>query len=110
MNFGDKRTDCCITTTHTLTFHFSSGNFLLTTAWLSSPTQPTFLRLKVKLRERYFDTSEVNRAKSQAVLNTLTEHHFQEAIKNGRSARNGAYTRKGTALRVMVASRSTVTF
>jgi hypothetical protein len=32
---------------------------------------------------------------SQAVLNTLTEHDFQDAFKNGRSPGNGSYTRKG---------------
>jgi hypothetical protein len=33
-------------------------------------------------------------AESQAVLNSLTEHHFQVAFKNGRSAGNGAYVLK----------------
>jgi hypothetical protein len=28
LNFGDKRTGCCITTTHRLTLSFSPGNFL----------------------------------------------------------------------------------
>jgi hypothetical protein len=28
------------------------------------------------------------------VLNTLTEHNFQDAFKNGRSARNGIYAEK----------------
>jgi hypothetical protein len=47
---------------------------------------------------------------SQAVLNTLTEHDFQDAFKNGRSAGNGAYARKGTSSRVMVASRPKISF
>jgi hypothetical protein len=34
---------------------------------------------------RHFDTIEVMDAKLQAVLNTLTEHDFQDAFKNGRS-------------------------
>jgi hypothetical protein len=38
-------------------------------------------------------------AESQAVLNNLTEHNFEDAFKNGRSAGNGAYTRKGTTWR-----------
>jgi hypothetical protein len=38
---------------------------------------------------------EVMEAESQVVLNTLTEHDFQDAFKNGRSAENGAYKRKG---------------
>jgi hypothetical protein len=33
---------------------------------------------------RHFDTIEVMDAESQAVLNTLTEHDFQDAFKNGR--------------------------
>jgi hypothetical protein len=44
-----------------------------------------FLRLKIKLKGRYFATTEVNEAESQAVLNTLTEYDFQDAFKNDRS-------------------------
>jgi hypothetical protein len=35
------------------------------------------------LKGRYFDTLEVVEAESQAVLNTLIEHDFQAAFKNG---------------------------
>jgi hypothetical protein len=42
LNFGDKRTGCCITT-HRLTLPFSSGIFLPKRTWLSTPTHPTFL-------------------------------------------------------------------
>jgi hypothetical protein len=49
-------------------------------------------------------------AVSLAVLNTLTEHDFQDALKNGRSIGNSAYMRKGTALRVIVANRLQVSF
>jgi hypothetical protein len=52
-----------------------------------------FPRLHIKLKGRHFDTVEVIEAESQAVLNTLTEHGFQDAFKNGRSAGNGAYGR-----------------
>jgi hypothetical protein len=37
--------------------------------------------LKIKLKSRHFDTIEVIEAESQAVLNTLTEHDFQDAFK-----------------------------
>jgi hypothetical protein len=37
------------------------------------------------------------------VLNTLTEHDFHDAFKNGMSSGNGAYAGKGTTSRVMVA-------
>jgi hypothetical protein len=37
--------------------------------------------LKIKLKGRHFDTIEVIEADSQAVLNTLTEHDFQDAFK-----------------------------
>jgi hypothetical protein len=37
--------------------------------------------LKIKLKGRHFDTTEVIGAKSQAVLNILTEHDFQDAVK-----------------------------
>jgi hypothetical protein len=39
-----------------------------------------FPRLKIKLKGRHFDTIEVIKAGSQAVLNTLTEHNFQDAF------------------------------
>jgi hypothetical protein len=69
-----------------------------------------FPRLKIKQKGRHSDTIEVIGAKSQMVLNTLTEQDFQDAYKNGRSAGNGAYARKGTTSRVMVASRPKVSF
>jgi hypothetical protein len=37
--------------------------------------------LKIKLRDFHFDIIEVMDAESQAVLNTLTEHDFQDAFK-----------------------------
>jgi hypothetical protein len=37
--------------------------------------------LKIKLKDRHFDTTEVFEAESQTMLNTLTEHDFQEAFK-----------------------------
>jgi hypothetical protein len=37
--------------------------------------------LKIKLKDRRFDTIEAIKAESQAVLNTLTEHDFQDAFK-----------------------------
>jgi hypothetical protein len=70
-----------------------------------------FPRLKIKLKGLYFDTIEVIEAESQAVLNTLTEHDFQNAFKNCRRAGNGTYARtKGTTSKVMVASRPKVSF
>jgi hypothetical protein len=66
--------------------------------------------LKIKSKGRHFDTIEVIEAESQAVLNTLTEHDFQDAFTNGGSAGNGAYERMGTAWRVMVASRPKIIF
>jgi hypothetical protein len=40
-----------------------------------------FPRLKIKLRDRHFDTPEVMEAESQAVPNTLTDHDFQDEFK-----------------------------
>jgi hypothetical protein len=40
-----------------------------------------FPRLKMKLKASHFDTIEVIEAESQAVLNTLTEHDFQDSFK-----------------------------
>jgi hypothetical protein len=36
--------------------------------------------LKIKLKGHYFDTIELIEAESQAVLNTLAEHDFQDAL------------------------------
>jgi hypothetical protein len=41
--------------------------------------------LKIKLKDRHFDTTEVMEAEPQAVLNSLTEQGFQDAFQNGRS-------------------------
>jgi hypothetical protein len=38
-------------------------------------------RVEIKLRGRNFDTSEVIKAESLAVLNALTEHDFQDAFE-----------------------------
>jgi hypothetical protein len=40
-----------------------------------------FSLLKIKLKGRHFDTTEMIEAESQAVLNTLTEHDFQDAFE-----------------------------
>jgi hypothetical protein len=37
--------------------------------------------LNIKLKGRHFETIEVVEAESQAVLNTFTEHDFQDAFK-----------------------------
>jgi hypothetical protein len=55
-------------------------------------------------------TTEVIKAESQVVLNTLTEHDFQDASKNDTSTGNSAYVRKRTTSRVIVASRPKVSF
>jgi hypothetical protein len=46
-------------------------------------THPTFLllQLKIKLKDHHFDPSEMIEAESQVMLNTLTEHNFQNAFK-----------------------------
>jgi hypothetical protein len=56
------------------------------------------------------DITEVTKAESQVVLNTLAEHDFQGAFKNGRRAENCAHRRKGIISRAMVASRPKVSF
>jgi hypothetical protein len=66
--------------------------------------------LKIELKGHHFDIIEVIEAELQAVLNTLTEHYFQNAFKNGRSARKSEYVRKLANLGVIVASRSKVNF
>jgi hypothetical protein len=62
--------------------------------------------LKIKLKGCHFDTVEV----IQAVLNTFTEHDLWTEFKSGRNPENGAYSQKGTTLKVMVTSRPKVSF
>jgi hypothetical protein len=47
------------------------------------PIHPTFLflRLKIKLKGRHFDTAGVIEAELQVVPKTATEHDFQDAFK-----------------------------
>jgi hypothetical protein len=54
----------------------------LAVASRQSTVSSLFPRLKilVKLKGRHFDSTEVIEAESQAVLNTLTEHDFQDAF------------------------------
>jgi hypothetical protein len=47
------------------------------------PTHLIFIcspKLRIKFKRRHFDTFEVMEAGSQAVLNTLIEHDFQDAL------------------------------
>jgi hypothetical protein len=68
--------------------------------------QPPYFSLFPLLKLRPFDTTEVFEAESQATLNTLTEHDFQDAFNAG----NGAYGRGGTTSSVMVVIRPKVSF
>jgi hypothetical protein len=81
-NFGDKNTGCCMTTTHLFTLFnqgiFTKNNMNVITY---SPYFPLFPQLNIKLKGRHFDTIEVKEGQTQAVLNTLTEHDFQDALK-----------------------------
>jgi hypothetical protein len=81
LNFGDKR----IWLFHDAnTLPFLPGNFFYQKQHDGRPHPPylsLFFRLKIKLKVRYFDTIEVYETESQAMLNTLTEHNFQDAFK-----------------------------
>jgi hypothetical protein len=70
-----------------------------------------FPRLRIKLKGRHFDTTEVIKAELQALLNTQTEHDFQDAFKKMSEALGTVHTcGRGTTLRVRVASRPKVSF
>jgi hypothetical protein len=62
--------------------------------------------LKIQLKGHHFDTNEVIEAESQAVLNTITEHNFQDAFTKWRKHWEGCMLAEGTTSRVMVARRS----
>jgi predicted helicase len=50
--------------------------------------------LKIKLKGLHFDTIEVMEAECQTVLNTLTEHDFQDAFKKIAEALGMVHTRE----------------
>jgi hypothetical protein len=45
------------------------------------PATILFPQWKIKLKGRHLDTTKVTEEKLQAVLNTFTEHNFQDAFK-----------------------------
>jgi hypothetical protein len=62
---------------------FFTGKFLTknnTTVIPHPPYFSLFSQLKMKLEGRQFDTIEVIEAESRVMLNTLTEHNFQDAF------------------------------
>jgi hypothetical protein len=61
--------------------------------------------MKLKLKERQFDTIEEIQVASERVLDTLTEKNFQNAFQNGVDGGTGVYMREGTIWRVMAADR-----
>jgi hypothetical protein len=63
-----------------------------------------FLRLKINLKGRHLNTTEVIEAESQAVLNTLTEHDFQNAFKNWQKSWESCLRAEGDCFRVTVIS------
>jgi hypothetical protein len=54
------------------------------------PPHPPYLslfpRLKIKLKDRHFYSIEMIEAESQVVLNTLTEHNFQDTFKKSQNS------------------------
>jgi hypothetical protein len=91
-NLGNKITGCCIETTHRLTFPFFIREFCtkndrtvvphpLYSPSLDSCDFSLSPPLKIKLKGRHFNTTEVIEAGSHAVLSTFTEHDFQDTLK-----------------------------
>jgi hypothetical protein len=81
-NFGDKKLIVASQQHTVLHFLFSQGIFGQNSMTvISHPPDFLFPRLKIKLKGHNFDTTEVFEAESQTVLNTLTEHDFQDSFK-----------------------------
>jgi hypothetical protein len=79
---GDKRTNWLLHDNNTTT---SPGNFIFFTKTNMTviPHPRAFLLplLQIKLKGRHFDITEVSEAEPHVVLNTCTEHNFQDAFK-----------------------------
>jgi hypothetical protein len=54
---------------------------ILTRNYMTFVPHPRYFSPFPRLKYRHFDPIEVIEAESQALLNTLTEHHFQDALK-----------------------------
>jgi hypothetical protein len=84
-NIDYNRTGCCITATQRLSLPFSRANFNQKknnmTVLSHPPYFALFPRLNIKVKGRHYDTTEVMETELQPVLNTLTEHDFQDAFK-----------------------------
>jgi hypothetical protein len=65
-----------------------------------------FLKIKLKLKGRWFGTTEEIQAESQRVLDTQTEKDFRKRSKNGGNGGASVYMREGTTLRVMAVDRT----
>jgi hypothetical protein len=61
--------------------------------------------MKLKLKERGFDTNGEIQTESQRVLGALTEKDFRKRSKIGGDTGTGVYMREGTTSRVMAAGR-----
>jgi hypothetical protein len=57
-----------------------------------------FPRLKIKLKSRHFNTTEVTEAELQAVLDTLTQHYFHDALKIWQKRRERCILAEGNYL------------
>jgi hypothetical protein len=96
---------------HHLTSFFTRGSLAKNNTTVIR-THSTFLfpRLKIKLKDCHFDRVEVIEAESEAMLNTLTEHDFQDAFKKRQKLWERFICVEGTTSRMMVASRPNVSF
>jgi hypothetical protein len=112
-NFSNKWSRSCITTVHRLTLLLSPRSFWPNTVQHNCrPSLTLFFvsPIEDKTERPSFDTTEVVEAELQEMLNTFTDHDFRMHLKSGRCAGNGAYARKATTLRVILASRTKVSF
>jgi hypothetical protein len=64
----------------------------------------------MKLKGRHFNTIELIEAESQTVLNTLTEHDSQDAVKVDKNFGNSAYAQKGDTSKLVMARSPKVSF
>jgi hypothetical protein len=74
-----------------------SDTSFFTMEFFTKNNMTTFLfpRLKVKLKGHHSDTVEVSQTESQLVLNTLTEHDFQDAFKKWQKHRERCVRMEG---------------
>jgi hypothetical protein len=112
-NSGDKKTGCCISTTHRITLLFSSRNLFTKskiTVVRNHPTLLCFPEWGWNWKTTVLTQLRWSRQNRRQCLTPSQNKTSRIHLHHDRSSEDDAYARKGTTSRVMLASRPKVSF